>query len=170
GAEAATTIRFAREVREARAVDLREGVVDLGNTGLDVIRTAAPPEIQSGALVVRLQGYEIGTFAVQLVPRMRDGLSHKCATREGQTLHLAVGNVAACIDHCSHLSWSSPSSASTQTRRKPTTGRPSTAPRHARRSTTRVGRWSSAYPVGEHGASRATFAHYLLQARPSTFD
>ena len=64
--EAATTLRFARPVREARSVDLREGVNDLGNTGLDVIRTAAPPEIADGNMTVRLAGYEIGTFVVRL--------------------------------------------------------------------------------------------------------
>jgi alpha-mannosidase len=67
GSESAATLRFARPVREARAVDLREGETGLGNTGLDVIRTAAPPEVRDGALAVRLQGYEIGTFEVQLV-------------------------------------------------------------------------------------------------------
>ncbi len=66
GTEATTTVRFARPVRDARAVDLREGVADLGNTGLDVIRTAAPPDIQDGELAVRLAGYEIGTFVVRL--------------------------------------------------------------------------------------------------------
>jgi alpha-mannosidase len=61
-----TTVRFARPVRGARAVDLREGDVGLGNTGLDVIRTAAPPEVVDGALRVSLAPYEIGTFVVTL--------------------------------------------------------------------------------------------------------
>ncbi|MDQ2950721.1 MAG: phosphatase PAP2 family protein [Chloroflexota bacterium] len=64
--EEAATLRFSRPVAEARSVDLREGDVALGNTGLDVIRTAAPPHVEAGALVVRLAAYEIGTFVVRL--------------------------------------------------------------------------------------------------------
>ncbi|HEY6959981.1 MAG TPA: phosphatase PAP2 family protein [Candidatus Limnocylindria bacterium] len=66
GEDARTTIRFARPVREARAVDLREGDTGLGNTGFDVIRTAAPPDIVDGALQVTLKPYEIGTYLVTL--------------------------------------------------------------------------------------------------------
>jgi alpha-mannosidase len=67
GHEAAVTrVRFARRVAEARAVDLREGVLDLGNTGLDVVRTAAPSELDDGALLVRLEPYEIGTYLLRM--------------------------------------------------------------------------------------------------------
>ena len=68
GTEESTAIRFARPVADVRSVDLREGDLDLGNTGLDVIRTAAPPQVEAGALVVRLAAYEIGTFVVRLAP------------------------------------------------------------------------------------------------------
>jgi len=64
--EEQVTIRFGGSVREARAVDLREGDVGLGNTGFDVIRTAQPPLIVDGALTVRLLAYEIGTYLVRL--------------------------------------------------------------------------------------------------------
>ena len=64
---AETTLRFWRDVGTARAVDLREGDAVLGNTGLDVIRTAAPPDVVDGVLRVSLAGYEIGTYLVQLV-------------------------------------------------------------------------------------------------------
>jgi membrane-associated phospholipid phosphatase len=66
GSEAEAPLRFARPVRDARPVDLREGDVSLGNTGLDVIRTAAPPEITADGLRVRLAPYEIGTYLVSL--------------------------------------------------------------------------------------------------------
>jgi alpha-mannosidase len=65
-AEEAATLRFRRPVAQARSVDLREGDAALGNTGLDVIRTAAPPQVEGGALVVRLAAYEIGTYVVRL--------------------------------------------------------------------------------------------------------
>jgi alpha-mannosidase len=63
---ASATLRFARSVAEARAVDLREGDLALGNTGLDVVRTAAPPDVADGAVTIRLAPYEIGTFLVRL--------------------------------------------------------------------------------------------------------
>jgi membrane-associated phospholipid phosphatase len=66
GGEESATLRFARPIRDARAVDLREGDVGLGNTGLDVIRTAAPPIVREDELDVRLLGYEIGTYLVSL--------------------------------------------------------------------------------------------------------
>ncbi|HZP96766.1 MAG TPA: phosphatase PAP2 family protein [Candidatus Limnocylindria bacterium] len=66
GRDASTTLRFDRSVRDARAVDLREGDTGLGNTGLDLIRTAAPPEIVDGAVRVTLAPYEIGTYLVRL--------------------------------------------------------------------------------------------------------
>jgi membrane-associated phospholipid phosphatase len=66
GEPAATGVRFARRVAEARAVDLREGVPGLGNTGFDVVRTAAPPELDDGALLVRLEPYEIGTYLLRM--------------------------------------------------------------------------------------------------------
>jgi len=63
---AAATLRFARRALEARAVDLREGDPALGNTGLDVVRTAAPPDVVDGAVAIRLAPYEIGTYLVRL--------------------------------------------------------------------------------------------------------
>jgi hypothetical protein len=60
------TIQFASSVTDARAVDLREGDLGLGNTGFDVIRTAQPPLVENGALTVRLLAYEIGTYLVRL--------------------------------------------------------------------------------------------------------
>ena len=65
GAETSATLRFARGVASARAVDLREGDVGLGNTGHDVIRTAAPPSVDGNTIGVRLGGYEIGTYEVR---------------------------------------------------------------------------------------------------------
>ena len=64
GDDANATIRFARPVRDARAIDLREGDTTLGNTGFDVIRTAAPPDVVDGALRLSLKAYEIGTYLV----------------------------------------------------------------------------------------------------------
>ena len=66
GDEARATLRFARPVLSATAADLREGDDDLGNTGLDVIRTAAPPQTDGLSMTVRLAGYEIGTYLVRL--------------------------------------------------------------------------------------------------------
>jgi alpha-mannosidase len=66
GAEETATVRFIRPVADARAVDLREGDLALGNTGFDVIRTAEPPLVQDGGIVVRLMPYEIGTYLVRL--------------------------------------------------------------------------------------------------------
>jgi mannosylglycerate hydrolase len=63
---ASATLRFARQVLEARAVDLREGELSLGNTGLDSVRTAAPPDVVDGAVAIRLAPYEIGTYLVRL--------------------------------------------------------------------------------------------------------
>ena len=63
---ASATLRFARPAVEARAVDLREGDLALGNTGLDIVRTAAPPDIAEGAVLVRLSPYEIGTYLIRL--------------------------------------------------------------------------------------------------------
>jgi len=64
--EETVTVRFASAVADARAVDLREGDLALGNTGFDVIRTAQPPRVEDGALAVRLLAYEIGTYLVRL--------------------------------------------------------------------------------------------------------
>ena len=64
--EESVTVRFAKPVADARAVDLREGDLGLGNTGFDVIRTAEPPLVEDGALTVRLLAYEIGTYLVRL--------------------------------------------------------------------------------------------------------
>jgi alpha-mannosidase len=63
---ASAVLRFARPALEARAVDLREGDLALGNTGLDIVRTAAPPDVVEGAVTVRLAPYEIGTYLVRL--------------------------------------------------------------------------------------------------------
>jgi hypothetical protein len=52
-------------VLEARAVDLREGDLALGNTGLDIVRTATPPDVDGGVVTVRLAPYEIGTYLVR---------------------------------------------------------------------------------------------------------
>jgi 2-O-(6-phospho-alpha-D-mannosyl)-D-glycerate hydrolase len=57
---------FARAIRASRPVDLREGELGLGNTGLDVIRTAAPLVIEGELARAQLQPYEIGTWIVQL--------------------------------------------------------------------------------------------------------
>src|SRR5207245_5405550 len=59
--EATATLRFARSIRASRPVDLREGETSLGNTGLDVIRTAAPLEVDGDVARARLQPFEIGT-------------------------------------------------------------------------------------------------------------
>jgi mannosylglycerate hydrolase len=66
GSEASATVRFARPVASATAVDLREGEQGLGNTGHDVIRTAPPPQVTNGGVEVRLAGYEIGTYLIRL--------------------------------------------------------------------------------------------------------
>ncbi|MGH2450895.1 MAG: glycosyl hydrolase-related protein, partial [Candidatus Limnocylindria bacterium] len=63
---AVARLTFAAAVGSARAVDLREGELSLGNTGHDVIRTAAPPDIEDGALVATLAPYEIGTYLIRL--------------------------------------------------------------------------------------------------------
>jgi 2-O-(6-phospho-alpha-D-mannosyl)-D-glycerate hydrolase len=65
GDTATAGLRFERPAREVRSVDLREGDLALGNTGLDVIRTAAPGEIVDGALRITLAPYEIGTYLVR---------------------------------------------------------------------------------------------------------
>ena len=57
---------FERPIRASRPVDLREGDLGLGNTGLDVIRTAAPLHVEADLAWVKLQPYEIGTWIVQL--------------------------------------------------------------------------------------------------------
>jgi hypothetical protein len=64
--EASGTLRFDRAVRSSRAVDLREGDAGLGNTGLDVIRTAAPLDVDGDLARAHLAPYEIGTWIVQL--------------------------------------------------------------------------------------------------------
>ena len=64
--EANAAIRFARPVLSSRPLDLREGETNLGNTDLDVIRTAAPLETDGDLARVHLQPFEIGTWLVQL--------------------------------------------------------------------------------------------------------
>jgi mannosylglycerate hydrolase len=56
---------FERPIRASRPVDLREGDLGLGNTGLDVIRTAAPLHVEADLAWVKLQPFEIGTWIVQ---------------------------------------------------------------------------------------------------------
>ena len=63
---ARATVSFARPIRGSRPVDLREGDLALGNTGLDVVRTAAPLEHQGGAAVATLGAFEIGTWEIDL--------------------------------------------------------------------------------------------------------
>jgi alpha-mannosidase len=65
--ESVATLRFDRPVASARATDLREGLADLGNTGLETLRTAAPLEVASdGAARGRVGPYEIATWLVRL--------------------------------------------------------------------------------------------------------
>ena len=64
GREEAVDVRFHRTIASARAVDLREGDLTLGNTGFEVLRTAAPPETDGAVMSVRLAPYEIGTYLV----------------------------------------------------------------------------------------------------------
>lgn len=61
-----TTLRFARPVRASRPLDLREGDAHLGNTGLDVLRTAAPLELRYGSAAATLEAFEIGTWEIDL--------------------------------------------------------------------------------------------------------
>ena len=49
-----------------RTVDLREGDQTLGNTGLDVIRTSAPLELDGGGAIATLAPYEIGSWLITL--------------------------------------------------------------------------------------------------------
>ena len=62
---ARTTLRFARPVRASRPLDLREGDQTLGNTGLDVLRTAAPLELRYGSAAATLEAFEIGTWEIE---------------------------------------------------------------------------------------------------------
>ena len=64
-AVARTTLRFARPVRASRPLDLREGETLLGNTGLDVVRTAAPLELRYGSAAATLEAFEIGTWEIE---------------------------------------------------------------------------------------------------------
>jgi hypothetical protein len=61
---ACTTLRFARPIRASRPLDLREGEPDLGNTGLAVVRTAAPLELRDGVAAATLEAFEIGTWEI----------------------------------------------------------------------------------------------------------
>jgi hypothetical protein len=63
---ARATLRFARPVRGSRTVDLREGDLALGNTGLDIVRTAAPLDVADGSAAVTLEAFEIGTWEIDL--------------------------------------------------------------------------------------------------------
>ena len=62
---ASATLRFARPVRASRPLDLREGDQTLGNTGLDVVRTAAPLELRHGSAAATLEAFEIGTWEIE---------------------------------------------------------------------------------------------------------
>jgi alpha-mannosidase len=64
--EASGTVRFDRAIRASRPVDLREGDAGLGKTGLDIIRTAAPLDVDGDVARLHLAPYEIGTWIVQL--------------------------------------------------------------------------------------------------------
>ena len=64
--EASVSLRFSRRVVAARPVDLREGETGLGNTGLEVLRTAAPLQVADDVATARLQPFEIGTWLVRL--------------------------------------------------------------------------------------------------------
>jgi membrane-associated phospholipid phosphatase len=64
--EASGELLFDRAIRTSRPVDLREGDLGLGNTGLDVIRTAAPLAVDGDLARAQLQPFEIGTWIVQL--------------------------------------------------------------------------------------------------------
>jgi len=63
---ARATLRFARPVRASRSLDLREGETELGKTGLDVVRTAAPLELRYGSAAATLGAFEIGTWEIDL--------------------------------------------------------------------------------------------------------
>ncbi len=60
------TLHFARPIATVRSVDLREGDQALGNTGLDVIRTSAPLELDGGGAIATLAPYEIGSWLITL--------------------------------------------------------------------------------------------------------
>jgi hypothetical protein len=64
--EAVAALQFENAIRASRPVDLREGEQGLGNTGLEIVRTAAPLEIDGELARAKLQPYEIGTWLVQL--------------------------------------------------------------------------------------------------------
>jgi hypothetical protein len=59
-------VTFPRAIVDARPADLREGEVDLGNTGLDVIRTAAPLLFDGNVASGALEPFEIGTWLVRM--------------------------------------------------------------------------------------------------------
>ena len=60
-------MRTDRPIAASSPVDLREGWGDVGATGLEVIRTAAPLDVHGdGAATARLAPYEIGTWTVAL--------------------------------------------------------------------------------------------------------
>ena len=52
-------------MRASRPLDLREGDQALGNTGLDVVRTAAPLELRYGSAAATLEAFEIGTWEIE---------------------------------------------------------------------------------------------------------
>ena len=60
------SLTFPGEIVGTRPADLREGEVGLGNTGLDVVRTAAPLVPDGRIATGALQPFEIGTWLVRL--------------------------------------------------------------------------------------------------------
>src|SRR5207247_4712825 len=64
--EVSGTLRFDPAIRASAPVALREGDQSLGNNGLDVIRTAAPLDIDGSLARANLAPYEIATWIVQL--------------------------------------------------------------------------------------------------------
>jgi len=68
GGVARAVLRFDRPVRGSRPLDLREGDLALGNTGLDIVRTAAPLALSDGSATVTLEAFEIGTWEVDFAP------------------------------------------------------------------------------------------------------
>jgi len=63
---ARATLRFAGPLRASRPLDLREGDLSLGNTGLDVVRTAPPLELRDDVAAATLEAFEIGTWEIDL--------------------------------------------------------------------------------------------------------
>jgi alpha-mannosidase len=78
---ARATLRFARAVAASRPLDLREGEPALGNTGLDVVRTAAPLELHDGTAAATLEAFEIGTWEIDFASLIGHPMSIAVAER-----------------------------------------------------------------------------------------